>query len=64
MGFCKPDPAVFKVVLERAQLAPEAVMFFDDMAANVAAARSVGIHAFQVKGVEGVRARLMDEKIL
>src|SRR6185436_6298898 len=45
VGLCKPDPAIFRVALERARLPADAVMFFDDLPANVAAARSVGIQA-------------------
>jgi hypothetical protein len=39
-------------------------MFFNDVPAHVEAASALGIHAFQVDGVEGVRARLIREGIL
>jgi hypothetical protein len=39
-------------------------MFFDDVHANVAAASQLGMRAFQVKGVEGVRDRLIGERLL
>jgi glucose-1-phosphatase len=64
VGLCKPDPAIFAVALERAQLPPQSVMFFDDLPGNVAAAASMGIHARQVRGVEELRDCLVKEKLL
>ena len=64
VGLCKPDPAIFRIALERARLEAENVMFFDDLAANVEAAKSLGIHARQVRGVDGIRDALVKEKIL
>lgn len=45
MGCSKPDPAYFTMILESLNVAPDAVLFIDDMEANVAAAESVGIRA-------------------
>ena len=39
-------------------------MFFDDLAVNVAGAHSVGLRAFQVQGVDGLRERLASEGLL
>ena len=64
VGLCKPDPEIYKIALERAQLEPDAVMFFDDLAANVDAAASLGIRARQVHGVDGIREALIKENIL
>jgi HAD superfamily hydrolase (TIGR01509 family) len=64
VGLCKPDPAIFAVALERAQLPPQSVMFFDDLPANVAAAASLGIHARQVRGVDAIRDCLTRERLL
>jgi HAD superfamily hydrolase (TIGR01509 family) len=64
VGLCKPDPAIFKIAIERAGVAPGAIMFFDDLPANVAAAASLGIRARQVQGVDGVRECLVTENIL
>lgn len=41
----KPDPAYFTAVLDRLGLPGDAVLFVDDNAANVEAARSVGLRA-------------------
>lgn len=64
VGVCKPDPGIYLAALDRLGVSPEAVMFFDDVRANVVAASALGIHAFQVDGVEGVRAQLKRERLL
>jgi putative hydrolase of the HAD superfamily len=64
IGMCKPDPNIYLAILDRLGVSPEAVMFFDDVSANVKAASALGIRAFQVDGVEGVRSRLLREQLL
>jgi glucose-1-phosphatase len=64
VGFCKPDPRIYQAALDRLGVAADAVMFFDDVQANVDAASRLGMHAFQVDGVEGVRERLIAERLL
>ena len=39
-------------------------MFFDDLAGNVEAARSVGLRAHQVRGVDSLREHLAREGLL
>jgi putative hydrolase of the HAD superfamily len=38
----KPNPAIYQMLQERYQLAPESIIFIDDMHANVQAARALG----------------------
>jgi len=64
IGIHKPDTAAYLIALERLGVPPQAVMFFDDTPTNVEAAKALGIHAFQVEGVKGVRARLIEEGLL
>lgn len=64
LGLCKPDPAIFLAALARAHVPAGSVMFFDDLPSNVAAAAGVGIRAREVRGVDGVRQRLMAEGVL
>jgi putative hydrolase of the HAD superfamily len=45
LGCSKPDPGYFRAILESLNLPPHAVLFIDDMEANVAAAASIGIRA-------------------
>jgi 2-haloacid dehalogenase len=44
-GIAKPDPAIFRLLLERYQLDPASTLFIDDTPANVAAARAIGMRA-------------------
>lgn len=43
MGLRKPDPRIFERVLDERSLAPERVVFVDDLEDNIAAARSLGM---------------------
>jgi HAD superfamily hydrolase (TIGR01549 family) len=47
VGAAKPDPAIFKLALERAGIKPDEALFVDDQLANVEAARGIGIDAIQ-----------------
>lgn len=40
----KPDPAIYAVVLARTALEPQDLLFVDDSAANIEAARAMGFH--------------------
>jgi glucose-1-phosphatase len=64
VGLYKPDPQMYLTALDRLDVSPDRVMFFDDVPAYVAAASALGIRSFQVEGVEGVRSRLMQERLL
>jgi HAD superfamily hydrolase (TIGR01509 family) len=65
VGLCKPHPHIYKVAIDRARVSsPDAIVFFDDLAANVEAARAAGMRAFQVRGVDQLRERLVNEGLL
>ena len=65
VGLCKPHPDIYKAAIDRANVSsPDAIVFFDDLAANVEAAKSAGMRAHQVRGVDDLRARLMSEGLL
>lgn len=49
-GVCKPDPDLFKVVLDRYDLRPEETVLLDDSEANCDSARSLGMKALRVFG--------------
>jgi putative hydrolase of the HAD superfamily len=50
-GHLKPEREAYEDALRRLGAEPGQVCFFDDLPGNVAAARAVGIQAFQVQGV-------------
>jgi glucose-1-phosphatase len=64
VGCSKPDPRIYQIALDRLGVPPDAVVFFDDLPANVSAASRLGMRAFQVDGVDGVRERLIRERLL
>ena len=65
LGLCKPHPDIYRAALDRAKVSsPDAIVFFDDLRANIDAARSAGMRAYQVRGVEELRARVSAEGLL
>jgi len=54
MGLFKPDPEIFRRVLDEGGLVAEETVFIDDLAANVAAAESVGLKGYHLKEGEDV----------
>jgi putative hydrolase of the HAD superfamily len=48
MHLVKPDPEIFAAVAAKLRVAPEKIMFFDDSATNVNAAKNMGFSAFRV----------------
>jgi putative hydrolase of the HAD superfamily len=60
----KPDPEIFRRALEVLGALPQHVVFVDDLAENVVAARSVGMRAFQFTGADQLRRELVAEALL
>ena len=52
VGMRKPDPAIYRLALERLALPPEACLFVDDNEENVAAARELRIRAVWFRSTE------------
>jgi 2-haloacid dehalogenase len=63
-GMTKPDPAIFRLLLDRFGLDPEATVFVDDSEANVAAARELGIDAVRFTGPGQLRRELRARRTL
>ena len=55
----KPDPAIFRLALDRFGLRAEQAYFVDDTAANVAAAQALGIRSHLFRGAEPLRAEMV-----
>lgn len=60
IGVMKPDRRAYDYVLSAESVAANDVVFVDDNAENVAAARAVGINAFRCMGIDMVRERLAE----
>ncbi|KPV76736.1 uncharacterized protein RHOBADRAFT_34170 [Rhodotorula graminis WP1] len=48
-GLRKPDPAFFRLALDRVGVAPSEAVFLDDIGHNLAAARALGMHTIRVQ---------------
>jgi 2-haloacid dehalogenase len=60
----KPDPAVFRLSVERFGITPAATLFIDDLAANVAAAAALGFQVHHFAGPEGLADELARKGLL
>jgi 2-haloacid dehalogenase len=58
VGFIKPDPRIFQVLLDRNGIAPESAVFIDDVAVNAAAASRLGIHGIHFRSPDQLRRDL------
>ena len=60
----KPDPAIFRLLLDRFGLDPGTTFYVDDAEANVAAARRLGIDAIRYTGHDQLRRELVARGLL
>lgn len=64
VGLLKPDPAIYRLLLESYGLDPAACIFIDDSAANVEGARAVGMYATRFESPEQVERELQELALL
>jgi HAD superfamily hydrolase (TIGR01509 family) len=55
----KPEPAIFRHLLDQHGLEPARTVFIDDLPGNVDGARACGMRAIQFQTIEQVRAELL-----
>lgn len=60
----KPDPRIYRALIERYQLDPAACLFIDDVERNADGARAAGMEAMVYTSAAALRRRLADEGIL
>lgn len=58
-GVIKPDPRIFRILLERYAIAPASAVFVDDVAKNAAAAAALGLHGIHFRSPQQLRAELV-----
>lgn len=58
VGLAKPDPAIFRLTIERCRLEPSRTVFIDDSAVNVAAGAEAGLHSIQFSTPAQLRSEL------
>lgn len=56
----KPDPAIFRLAIDRFGIDPAGALFVDDVAANVAGARTVGLTAHHFIDAAKLEVALLD----
>ena len=54
----KPDPRIFRLLMDRYGLRPEETLFVDDNEVNVDAARRLGMHGIHFTSAENLRTEL------
>jgi 2-haloacid dehalogenase len=54
----KPDPRIFRALIEQYSIEPHRAVFIDDVAANAEAATAIGIHGIRFTTPEALRADL------
>jgi 2-haloacid dehalogenase len=64
LGMAKPDPAIFRHLLDRYQLRAEEVVFIDDAPRNIEAAAALGMRALVFTDAIALRAALADLGLL
>lgn len=64
MGVVKPDPRIYQMVEQDCGIAPQALLFTDDKAVNIAAAAARGWRTHQFENWQGWAARLVAEALL
>ena len=57
-GVIKPDPRIFRILLERYGIAAREAVFIDDNPGNAAAAQALGIHGIHFRSPELLRREL------
>lgn len=60
----KPDPAIFRLAVERFGIDPATSLFIDDRADNVAAARAVGMAGHVFRDAPALKTALIDYGLL
>ena len=58
VGAVKPEPAIYRAALDRAQAVPDECLFIDDLRKNVEAANRLGIQTVHFSGGTDLRAEL------
>ena len=64
VGICKPDPRIFRHLIERHRLDPARTLFIDDMAANIETAQALGLPAVKFDGGTALRDELWARGLL
>ena len=64
IGFEKPDPKIYQVLIAEMKLAPEEIIFIDDKEENISAAQAVGIDGILFESTDQIRRELISRGAL
>jgi 2-haloacid dehalogenase len=64
VGVAKPDPRIYRALIERFGIAPEQSVFIDDVAANVQAAGAMGFRTIRFEDPDRLRRSLVELAVL
>jgi FMN phosphatase YigB (HAD superfamily) len=68
MGLAQPDPVIYRTLQQQVGVAPERILFFDDLAENIEAARRSGWHAVLIdptsETAPQIRAALQERRVM
>lgn len=64
VGLAKPDPAIYQILLQRAQAPAERCLFIDDSATNIAAADELGFMTIHFQSPEQLAGDLVQRGLL
>ena len=64
MGLRKPDPKVYELLLKTMDLPANEIVFIDDKADNVEAAKTTGIDAIVFESLEQLKDELLKRELL
>ncbi len=60
VGMAKPNPQIYRLMLDRLGIEPQSGVFVDDFIENVEGARAVGMHAIHFRSSQQVRDELKE----
>ena len=63
-GVIKPDPRIFRILLDRYDIPAHAAVFIDDNPANAEAATNLGIHGIHFRSPQQLRLELVELGLL
>jgi 2-haloacid dehalogenase len=64
IGMVKPDPAIYRHLLERFNLRADETLFIDDSTLNIAGAEAAGLNAIHFQSASGLRSELVQWGLL
>jgi 2-haloacid dehalogenase len=64
VGLLKPDPAIYRLLMERHDVHPAHTLFIDDSARNVESAARLGFDAIVFRSAESLREELTRRDLL